>query len=78
MTEIKYAGKGFVALVHVKVPGGANQREAYVVGCATDTETTAKIREMYPTDDIEVTVSPMSDGDVKGLKLLPGEARPWQ
>jgi len=70
---------GFVVLVHITVGGGLPPyRDVYLVGCSTDEEAKARIKDLYPTEpNIELYVSPLRGGDTKGLKLARNEVRPW-
>jgi hypothetical protein len=73
-------GEGFVVLVHITVGGGLSPyRDVYLVGCSTYEEAEASIKELYPSEpNMELYVSPLRHGDMKGLKLEPNEVRPWR
>ena len=71
MTE--YADEACVVLVREP------ERATYVVGCATPEEAKEVIRRLYPSEpNVEMAASPLSAGDVKGFKLMPGKFRAWQ
>jgi hypothetical protein len=77
--ESDLADEGFTALVEIAVPGGALQREKYLVGCATKPECETEIRKRYPTKTgLKIALRRLSSGDVKGHKLKRGEVKPWQ
>jgi hypothetical protein len=71
--------EGFVVLVHIPVGGGLPYQDTYLVGCSTQEEAEAKIRDLYPTEpNIRLYVSPLRIGDTHDLKLAPNEVRAWQ
>ena len=78
-TAAWFVDKGFVVLVWIRLEEGrAEQRDAYLVGCATQEESEARVRRMYPNDPTaEIFVGQMSVGDIKSLRLMRGEVRPW-
>jgi hypothetical protein len=74
----KFADEGFVVLVRIAIERGPAQREAYVIGCATQEECEVKVQQMYSSDkNAEFFISPMSAADIKRLRFMPGEVRPW-
>ena len=71
--------EGFVVLVHIPVGGGLPYHDTYLVGCPTQEEAEARIKDLYPSEpNMKLYVSPLRVGDTKDLKLARNEVREWQ
>ena len=71
--------EGFVVLVDIPVEGGLPYHDTYLVGCPTQEEAEARIKDLYPSEpNIKLYVSPLRVGDTKDLKLARNEVREWQ
>ena len=70
---------GFVVLVHFSFGGGLSPyRDTYLVGCATQEEAEARVRDLYPSEpNLVLHVSPLGAGDMNDLRLARDEVRPW-
>lgn len=70
---------GFIVLVHVSFGGGVRPyRDTYLVGCATQEEAEARVRDLYSSEpNLVLHVSPLGVGDTNDLKLARDEVRPW-
>ena len=74
----EFADEAFVALVHIPVPGGSDQREVWLMGYSTEEECLIQLKRMYPTDpNAKFTISPFDQATITGEKLRRGHIRPW-
>jgi hypothetical protein len=79
MAQNQFADRGFAVLVQIPLDRHLPERkDAYVVACTSVEEADAKIRQIYPSDlKARIFIAPMLAGDIRVLRLEPGEVRPW-
>jgi hypothetical protein len=66
-------------LVQITIGGGLSPyRDVYLVGCATNEEAEARVRNLYATEPkLELYVSPLRGDDTGRLRLARDEVRSW-